>query len=327
MKINRKTVLSTAAVLGVAALIAGGTIAYFTDHDSLTNEFTVGSVDIELVESYLHRTNAGQANNTTSGRLNWSTDIYPLEGVAGTAAENYSENEVTDDVGNVWDRAYYTDAQIIANSDYCADHDNDTTYLFSDVCADVTNKDAYTNYREANNAESLVPSTSIKKMPYVINTGDSDAYVRVRVLIPSFMGVLGTNGKYSFPVFSPMYTDSARIHATTNPEGEFPKEVTRDDGKSYLQYTFVYNDALKPGKMTFWNVWGDIGIKSQATSEQIQALINAVNDFDASKDFDVIIEADAIQATGFNDATAAFEEYDKTTPTAGQWTPNTAYTE
>lgn len=50
MKINRKTVLSTAAVLGVAALVAGGTIAYFTDKDTATNTFTVGDVDIILNE-------------------------------------------------------------------------------------------------------------------------------------------------------------------------------------------------------------------------------------------------------------------------------------
>ena len=31
MKVNKKVVLSTAAFLGVAGLVAGGTIAYFTD--------------------------------------------------------------------------------------------------------------------------------------------------------------------------------------------------------------------------------------------------------------------------------------------------------
>lgn len=51
MKINKKAVVSTAAVLGVAAIVAGGTIAYFTDKDTATNTFTVGNVDITLNET------------------------------------------------------------------------------------------------------------------------------------------------------------------------------------------------------------------------------------------------------------------------------------
>lgn len=50
MNINKKVVASTAAVLGIAAIVAGGTIAYFTDKDTATNTFTVGNVDITLNE-------------------------------------------------------------------------------------------------------------------------------------------------------------------------------------------------------------------------------------------------------------------------------------
>lgn len=50
MKANKKVVISTATVLGAAALIAGGTIAYFSDKDTATNTFTVGDVDIVLNE-------------------------------------------------------------------------------------------------------------------------------------------------------------------------------------------------------------------------------------------------------------------------------------
>lgn len=51
MKANKKAILSTAALLGVAAIVAGGTIAYFTDKDTATNTFTVGNVDITLNET------------------------------------------------------------------------------------------------------------------------------------------------------------------------------------------------------------------------------------------------------------------------------------
>ncbi|MBR2725762.1 SipW-dependent-type signal peptide-containing protein [Candidatus Saccharibacteria bacterium] len=50
MNINKKVVASTAAVLGIAAIVVGGTIAYFTDKDTATNTFTVGNVDITLNE-------------------------------------------------------------------------------------------------------------------------------------------------------------------------------------------------------------------------------------------------------------------------------------
>jgi predicted ribosomally synthesized peptide with SipW-like signal peptide len=48
MKVDKRVVLSSAIVLGVAALIAGSTIAYFTDKDSATNNFTIGNVNITL---------------------------------------------------------------------------------------------------------------------------------------------------------------------------------------------------------------------------------------------------------------------------------------
>ena len=59
----------TAICLCVALLaiaIVGATLAYFTDTKSATNTFTVGNVKIDLLESSLHRENAGVANGATS---------------------------------------------------------------------------------------------------------------------------------------------------------------------------------------------------------------------------------------------------------------------
>lgn len=48
---KKKTILVAAiAVMLVAALVVGGTLAYFTDTDTKTNTFTVGKVDITLNE-------------------------------------------------------------------------------------------------------------------------------------------------------------------------------------------------------------------------------------------------------------------------------------
>lgn len=50
MKKNKLIALGAAAVLSATALI-GGTLAYFTDTDTETNEFTVGNIDIDLHEA------------------------------------------------------------------------------------------------------------------------------------------------------------------------------------------------------------------------------------------------------------------------------------
>ena len=65
----------TAICLCVALLaiaIVGATLAYFTDNDSAKNTFTVGNVKIKLLESSLHRENAGVANGATSDSELWS---------------------------------------------------------------------------------------------------------------------------------------------------------------------------------------------------------------------------------------------------------------
>ena len=56
----------------VAIAITGASLAYFTDTKSATNTFTVGNVKIELLESSLHRENAGVANGQTSDSELWS---------------------------------------------------------------------------------------------------------------------------------------------------------------------------------------------------------------------------------------------------------------
>ena len=58
---------------------------------------------------------------------------------------------------------------------------------------------------------------------------------------------------------------------------------------------------MKPGELTFWNVWGNIAIDKNATADDLKDV----------ESFDVIFEADAIQADGFADATEAFAAFDK----------------
>jgi hypothetical protein len=136
------------------------------------------------------------------------------------------------------------------------------------------------------------------KAPYVKNTGSVDAYIRVRVLVPAELdnGIL-SNSMYTGTAIS---SGAATLAVTNNLE---------KGGVVYNQYAFTYVDPVKAGKMTFWNVWGDIKLGENTTSEQIKALIDRGFLTRDSK-FNVLVEADGIQADGFADAAAAFVAFD-----------------
>ena len=86
----------------VAIAIVGASLAYFTDTDSAKNTFTVGNVKIKLLESSLHRENAGVANGVTSDSELWSDLVKEGSG-------NTSKYKAGD--------TFYTDAQIEENAE------------------------------------------------------------------------------------------------------------------------------------------------------------------------------------------------------------------
>ena len=249
--------LCLVALLAMGALI-GGTMAYFTDEDSETNVFTVRNVDIELLESQLHRVNAGVANGQTSTSPLWSND--DMEGTAKKYAD-----------GNTyWTGACYSDAQIEEDAE---------TYQSNYL------KDA-----------DIAPGTGYHKMPYVKNTGKNPAYIRIRVMIPAELDSLLDDS---------MYTSSALEREFTS---NFKKTKTVDN-IVYKVYEFTRLNPLAPGEMTFWNVWGTITMDTNVTNDNIA---DAKEDglIDNEGKFKVLVEADAIQAAGFNSAEAAFAAFD-----------------
>ena len=71
-----KRLLTLCMVMVLAAIaVTGVTLAYFTAADEETNTFTVGNVDIDLIESTLHRVNAG------AGRVETTDNILVSPGV------------------------------------------------------------------------------------------------------------------------------------------------------------------------------------------------------------------------------------------------------
>ena len=74
------------------------------------------------------------------------------------------------------------------------------------------------------------------------------------------------------------------------------------DGIAYDEYVFVRNKALEAGAMTEWNVWNFIGISKDADWDDIQKAIDAgalTKAEDGTISFNVLVQADAIQAEGF----------------------------
>lgn len=100
---KKKTILVAAiAVMLVAALVVGGTLAYFTDKDNATNTFTVGNVKINLIEQQRKQDAAG--NKTTElEEFQQGKALSPIVGSAQgdkdalgmPTAKNYVDKMVT----------------------------------------------------------------------------------------------------------------------------------------------------------------------------------------------------------------------------------------
>ena len=270
----KKTIAIVMLVVLVAAVSVLGTLAYLTDTKTAKNTFTVGNVKIELLESQYHRVNAGRGNAVgqteplTGGYL-WAADVD----MQGTP-EN-TPNYVTS--GEVWNGQYFSDAQIEADA--------------------ATYKDGYF----AEHSQKMVPGANVRKNPYVKNTGANDAYIRIRTLIPVSLFDVIDNGP-SYWTSTAMNEGQVTSNAvnTYNTSGATAVKQVERDGIKYYEYDFTFVKAVKPGELTFWNVWGNIAINKDATAENLANVDS----------FDVIFEADAIQADGFADASAAWIAFD-----------------
>ena len=272
---KKKSILMAAiAVMLVAVLVVGGTLAYFTDTKSATNTFTMGNVKIELLESQYHRVNAGKGNATgetepLSGGYLWAANV-DMKGTPENTP-NYTTS------GEVWENLYFSDAQIETDA--------------------ATYKTGYF----AEHSKNMVPGSNVRKCPYVKNTGASDAYVRVRVLIPVSLFTVIDNGPsyWTTTAMNEGQVTSVAVDTYNNKGAAAVDKVTRG-GIEYYVYDFTYTKALKPGELTFWNAWGNIAIDKNATSEDLAKV----------ESFDVLVEADAIQADGFDTWEAAFTAFD-----------------
>jgi len=189
--------------------------------------------------------------------------------------------------------------------------DGHKAFTDDEIKADAANYSAYIGERGKN----MVPGRNFAKCPYVVNTGANDAYVRIRVMAPhdyegSYRGFINA-------MFCSTATSSGEFQHGANGMNWPVVEAngyTDENGLKYDVYTFTRTEPLKAGAMTEWNVWNFVGIGKNVTNADIEKAIgNGVitKTETGALSLNVLVQADAIQAEGFADATAAFAEFDK----------------
>ena len=272
---KRKIVTVCLAAVLVIIAVAGASLAYLKDTKTVTNTFTIGNVKIELLESRFHREGNDNSGDTS------------IPDPANTAS---GMKYVTDG------HKAFTDDEIKADA---------KTYM-----------DEYLAVK----GENMVPGRRVAKCVYVLNTGKNDAYIRIRVLVPS-------KANNDFVAVKDGGIITKQWCSSSMERGEFidgkgggwnnapyiDKAKVTKDGVDYDVYTFVRKEALAAGAMTEWNVWNFIGIDKTADADDIEmALRNGAIKLaeDGTMTINVLVEADAIQAEGFADATAAFAAFD-----------------
>ena len=195
-----------------------------------------------------------------------------------------------------------------------------TMFTDAEIKADA---ETYQNDYLAVKGANMVPGRGVAKCPYVVNTGANDAYIRIRVMVPSaanndFVAVKDggviTNQWCTSSISTGEFIDG-KGGGWNNAPAIAKASVTKD-GVTYDVYTFTRTEPLKAGAMTEWNVWNFIGINKDATSADIQTAIDAgaikVAETDGgakTMTLNVLVEADAIQAEGFADAAAAWAAF------------------
>ena len=190
--------------------------------------------------------------------------------------------------------------------------DGHKAFTDDEIKADAEKYSEYIGERGKN----MVPGRNFAKCPYVVNTGANDAYIRIRVLVPS-----AANNDFVKVEDGGVITN--QWCGTSLLCGEFQhglkgetwpvvvKAGVTKDGVIYDEYTFTRTEPLKAGAMTEWNVWNFIGINKDATSADIQKAIDAgaITATNGTLTLNVLVEADAIQAEGFADAAAAWAAF------------------
>lgn len=331
MKTNKKAILSAAAVLGVAGLVAGGTVAYFTDYKTDTNTFTVGNVEIRLLESQLHRENSGRMGNfpalaSDSDYCDWTVSSA-VATIAGNASlingsyENarYCTPNIAAEVGNANTISAVAFGHTAANRSwgYTDAFISDDAEDYKKSIAEGDDHDGYFTRV----SENIVPGQWIRKFTYVRNADQSsDAYVLIRYMVPTSyadnieLKIPGTPYEedvdatkdgiqgYFTAVTKNANTGKYEAYAlTANGIDDYEPYTETIGNVEYKVYAAVTTQALKPTEMTFWSPINTVRLKPTV----INTDTTDANYVAPATQVDVKVDAQGIQAKTFSDAIEA----------------------
>lgn len=152
-----------------------------------------------------------------------------------------------------------------------------------------------------NTYSRVYPGAILPKDPTVtVNTGSSDAYVRVKVTISHAAAWKTACAKYNI-------TDLTTIFAG-HVEADWSRAaITEDAQADTITYVYNYVGGADAGRLaadgTTGALFTSVTIPARFTSTELAAI-------GADAGFTMNIVADAIQAEGFENVTAAFTAYD-----------------
>lgn len=231
--------LALVGVLGVTAVI-GASLAYFTDEDSQSTEFTVGDVEIELALA----TNGITVEETTE-------EVWVSAGDDAELAAELAE------IDQYWYAYGESDFRTYVLSEYEGSFDvewnNAEAGYYKTVTTTTEVEGEVLVEEEALLAELLVPGQTVAFYQYVTNVGTVDAYVRISIAMDSSIGV------------DVLTIDTEAVEA-------LGYVVTADNGV----YTFTYQTALAPGE-TAPSPLSSIGMATTVTEDDIAAFEASFN--------------------------------------------------
>lgn len=274
----KKKILALCVVISLAAVaIIGGTLAYFTDTAKETNIIAVGDVSAKLYESKYHRGATGNSYLKMTGQ-----------------PEPLTNEDIKKDY-ETYHKEYLTS----------------TTLMPFDLKSD-------------HRVQSMFEECTVAKNAYIENTSKTnDCFVRVRYLIPEemaeYLDIFYTDTQF-ITANSDIATADARslnnddksepIITSINSNGANFKAQCADnfverDGNRYYVAEFIYAERLTPGEFTLYSPISKVTMVPTVTDK---TLIND-NKVEGSQ-FNILVEADIIQADGFYNAIEAFDAFD-----------------
>ena len=174
------------------------------------------------------------------------------------------------------------------------------------------------NLKSAHRVQSMFEECTVAKNAYVQNTSKTnDCFVRIRYKVPEavaqYLDIFYTDTQF-ITASDAVATADARTLDNTDKTEPMITTVTSSGANFTLQGTtlkdgyyvaeFIYAERLTPGEFTQYSPVSKVTLVPSVTEDTITSL--SLTD----RQFDVLVEADIIQADGFLNAVEAFNAFD-----------------